>query len=104
MSVPRIASLTGPRVERMHNGAFEALGLPASSPIFPTRAAAEGWLRTEMAKLPARHQPRLRPCMCCQREFKSDGAHNRLCNNCRLRGQDTDGTVHSVVRGQRKVK
>jgi hypothetical protein len=24
-----------------------------------------------------------RPCMCCQREFMSQGIHNRLCDRCR---------------------
>ncbi|MFN3973443.1 MAG: hypothetical protein ACK4L4_19165 [Gemmobacter sp.] len=24
-----------------------------------------------------------RPCLCCRREFVSEGAHNRLCGNCR---------------------
>ncbi|MGV8987611.1 MAG: hypothetical protein ACOH2H_15175 [Cypionkella sp.] len=27
-----------------------------------------------------------RPCMCCQKPFPSEGIHNRLCPNCRLRG------------------
>jgi hypothetical protein len=26
-----------------------------------------------------------RPCLCCQKPFKSEGAHNRLCDPCRGR-------------------
>lgn len=38
-----------------------------------------------------------RACMCCGRPFMSEGAHNRLCGGCRLRGAnpfDTPATVH----------
>lgn len=28
-------------------------------------------------------QARVRPCMCCQRPFRSEGFHHRLCNVCR---------------------
>lgn len=26
-----------------------------------------------------------RPCMCCRKPFESEGAHNRLCPECRLK-------------------
>lgn len=35
----------------------------------------------------------LRPCMCCQREFYSEGIHNRLCGPCRLK---SDGGSLSI--------
>lgn len=92
---------SGPRVERLNMGAYQALGLTKLSPIFHSRPEAEKWLRRELAKLPEAHRPRLRPCMCCAREFSSDGPHNRLCDPCRKRGQDVDPSVHSVVRGSR---
>jgi len=25
----------------------------------------------------------VRPCMCCGRDFRSEGIHNRLCGSCR---------------------
>lgn len=25
-----------------------------------------------------------RPCICCQKPFESEGAHNRMCDRCRL--------------------
>lgn len=28
----------------------------------------------------------VRPCLCCQREFQSEGIHNRLCDTCRRSG------------------
>lgn len=36
-------------------------------------------------------QPRVlkrRPCLCCQREFESEGPGNRLCAICRARASD----------------
>jgi uncharacterized paraquat-inducible protein A len=30
----------------------------------------------------------LRKCMCCDRMFRSEGFHNRLCLSCRTRGTD----------------
>lgn len=33
-----------------------------------------------------RQQMRKRPCMCCRREFISEGAHHRLCDECRRSG------------------
>jgi len=37
---------------------------------------------TISAKREAKGQ-QYRPCMCCHRDFFSDGPHNRLCANCR---------------------
>ena len=31
-----------------------------------------------------------RACLCCQREFPSEGVHNRLCNGCRGRDAGAD--------------
>lgn len=30
----------------------------------------------------------VRPCLCCQRPFESEGIHNRMCGLCRLRDPD----------------
>lgn len=35
--------------------------------------------------LTGKPKPKKRPCMCCGREFASDGPHNRLCGTCRHR-------------------
>lgn len=36
----------------------------------------------------ARHgKPRIRPCLGCGRDFRSEGKHNRLCKGCRARSQ-----------------
>lgn len=45
----------------------------------------------------------VRPCLCCRREFQSEGIHNRLCDVCRRAG---DGpvpcSVATATRGGRK--
>lgn len=103
MTLPVGKSLTGPRVERMHTGAFEALGLPSASPVFPTRIAAEAWLRAELPKLPRTRQPRVRPCLRCSRDFHSEGAHNRLCPHCRRQSDDALGNPQRPVITSRKA-
>lgn len=42
-------------------------------------------------------KPNLRPCMCCERPFPSEGIHNRLCANCR----HGDGLEFSLPRGRK---
>lgn len=45
---------------------------------------------------------RMRPCLCCSRQFFSEGAHNRICMTCK-EGADWGGsgsyTVHYGSRG-----
>lgn len=36
-------------------------------------------------KLKPATRPGLRKCLCCKRDFMSEGAHNRLCSRCRTR-------------------
>lgn len=39
--------------------------------------------------VPIRPRPvKTRRCLCCQREFRSEGAHNRLCEPCRRKAAD----------------
>ena len=49
-----------------------------------------------------RHQytSRLKPraCLCCQKEFLSEGAHNRLCNDCRQSDDDASYAVAPIRR------
>ncbi len=46
-------------------------------------AAAKAEKLDEEADREARFgKPRRRPCMCCGREFQSEGIHNRLCGYC----------------------
>lgn len=35
------------------------------------------------AKADARPQRKARPCLCCSKQFLSEGPHNRLCGRCR---------------------
>ena len=81
------AKRSGPRVTRGLNStfAFEVVGVDGASPAFRTRAEAEEWLRKHLAAQPASKGPRKRPCLCCGREFTSEGPHNRMCTSCRGR-------------------
>lgn len=36
-----------------------------------------------MANKERRANIKIRPCMCCQANFESEGAHNRMCDKCR---------------------
>lgn len=79
---------TGPRVvyyvaTGRQGGAFEVTGLPEQSPLFKVRAEAEKWLRAELAKIPEGLRPKTRSCLTCGRPFDSEGAHNRMCPQCR---------------------
>jgi hypothetical protein len=53
---------------------------------FVTRAAADE--AREEAYAARRSGVRVRPCMCCETPFPSEGAHNRLCDPCRKRGAE----------------
>lgn len=39
--------------------------------------------REAQAKANAVAKVGVRPCMCCQKAFQSEGIHNRMCNGCR---------------------
>lgn len=60
---------------------------------FPDRAGAE----RARDDIRARKQRRLRPCLCCGKQFTSEGSHNRLCQPCR---QSADGTIPDWSLGQ----
>lgn len=59
--------------------------------------------RCQRMNLEAARELRLlrRACLCCGAGFMSEGAHNRLCDRCRRRGQDYDPAmmVDHVVEG-----
>lgn len=91
---------SGPRVSLV-GGAYQIMGLPCLA-TFRTRAAAEIWLRDELAKLPEARRPRARACMCCRRDFISEGIHNRLCNGCRAL-RDATGDVQRPALPSRRA-
>ena len=88
MIAPRIVHQDGPfRVEREGRsyrvidgrdsiclGAYDMLGTAIGR---AARAATQ--LRKETRYI-------MRPCLCCETPFQSEGIHNRLCNSCRARG------------------
>lgn len=41
--------------------------------------------RTEIEAAAAVYRASMRPCLCCRKPFQSQGNHNRLCNDCRLK-------------------
>lgn len=45
-----------------------------------------------------------RPCLCCGREFHSDGIHNRMCNPCRGRADPLDRYGYAGGEGGRKAR
>lgn len=89
----------GARVERYDSKSFCIVGwpLPEPAPLFPTRAKAEAWLTEQLSRLDPRRVPRDRPCLCCGRPFLSEGAHNRLCASCRVRGNALGEDQRPVV-------
>lgn len=40
----------------------------------------------------------VRPCLCCRKDFLSEGAHNRLCNRCRALGDGGPYDTPAIVR------
>ncbi len=39
------------------------------------------------AEANAKLQRKVRPCLCCQAKFMSEGIHNRLCDRCRRQAE-----------------
>ncbi len=93
---------SGPRVVRVGNGEFQAVGLIEVSPVFPTRAAAEGWLKPQLAKVPASKRPQTRSCMRCRSDFLSEGFHHRMCTHCRNVAEGVDGSPYRVIRPSKR--
>lgn len=90
---------TGPRVVCLVHShtRYQVVGLAKFSPIFQSRPEAEKWMRTEVAKLPSSQRPRERACLCCSKTFVSQGAHNRMCDPCRLSAAGTDTGSHRFI-------
>jgi tRNA(Ile2) C34 agmatinyltransferase TiaS len=74
------------------NDAWRVIG-PNGSPtdeVYLTmqKAASTAGVRNSQARRDA-HKTQ-RPCLCCGQGFKSEGAHNRMCDDCRRRAQAMD--------------
>ena len=73
-------------------GGYEITGVPVSlerPPYFRYRDEAEAWLEDNLPRVVAAGV-KLRRCLCCQKQFMSLGAGNRMCQPCR-RLPDSDG-------------
>ncbi|OJY35783.1 MAG: hypothetical protein BGP11_16030 [Rhodobacterales bacterium 65-51] len=55
-------------------------------PPFESRRAAVEAAQAMQAEADRHAKRGPRPCMCCGRNFDSEGIHNRLCAHCRNRG------------------
>lgn len=52
----------------------------------------------------ARARKTVRPCLCCQKPFDSEGIHNRLCDTCRRMGEGpVPCGIATASRGSRRV-
>lgn len=71
--------------EDMFLGQLLAQGLkPCQIARRMDRAESSVYRRIQFLGLgPGQQQKTKRNCMCCQKEFLSDGPHNRLCTRCR---------------------
>ena len=41
-------------------------------------------------------ESKIKSCLCCHKNFESEGAHNRLCRECRLKDSDGMGIITKV--------
>jgi hypothetical protein len=53
------------------------------TPFLDTRDKAAGRRDTLKAEADAKLKRKVRPCLCCQTPFASEGIHNRMCDRCR---------------------
>lgn len=51
---------------------------------------AQSALDAAQARADAARKRAVRPCLCCQKPFESEGIHNRLCSICRHREGSCD--------------
>lgn len=72
-------------VLRVTSGDFEVTSIPMQIDCpssFRTRKKAEDWLAANLTALNDAGV-KVRRCLCCQGQFLSLGAHNRMCQPCR---------------------
>lgn len=65
------------------------------SRVFPIEASATG----AMTRAIRDSGLKTRPCLCCRKDFRSEGAHNRLCEYCR-RGENLTPYGYTLPRGK----
>ncbi len=69
-----------------------------------SKTMAEQWCDQKQTARDAAAKRKRRPCLCCKREFDSEGVHNRLCNSCRTRASNDEaapfsfGSIHGRKR------
>lgn len=81
----RGVQVVGPRIVRFGRG-FRAVGVAVASPTFRSNEEGLGWLTEYTASLSKSRAVRECACLCCGVIFLSEGFHNRMCKQCRGRG------------------
>ncbi|MDB5658349.1 MAG: hypothetical protein JWS10_964 [Cypionkella sp.] len=99
LSVPRPK---GPRIERCGGKDFHAIGIVETSPLFKSRPEGEIWLRKHLSGVPEAKRPQSRWCMCCHKEFQSEGFHHRMCGGCRYSSGGTDTGAYRLIRPSKR--
>lgn len=54
-------------------------------------------LRGDIGRQRKAPEGKWRKCLCCDHTFWSEGAHNRLCNRCRLKSDSPFDSDHAVI-------
>lgn len=88
MSGSNLPEVYRPLIKRCARGDFwmPTLSAEVDRPAsFATRQQAEEWMADNLPKL-IKAGVKVRRCLCCQGQFLSHGAHNRMCQTCRSVG------------------
>lgn len=78
------------RIGRREN----AVAIKASRLKLPPKAIAS--VQFGVGKTTRNPKARVRPCLCCQRQFFSEGSGNRICDTCKSSRSWSDGYDYAV--------
>jgi len=84
------------RIGRREN----AVAIKASRLKLPPKAVAS--IAFGVGKTSRNPKARVRPCLCCQRQFFSEGAGNRICDTCKSSRSWSDGYDYVVQMGGKR--
>ncbi|MCE6959654.1 GcrA family cell cycle regulator [Cereibacter sphaeroides] len=80
----------GERIGRREN----AVAIKASRLKLPPKAVAQ--VQLALGRTSRRPGAKVRPCLCCQRQFFSEGPGNRICDTCKSSRGWGEGNEYSV--------
>ena len=87
-------NLSNAQIGKMIGRRENAVAIKASRLKLPPKALAKLHLETDRTS--RRPGAKVRPCLCCQRQFYSEGAHNRICDICKSSKGFGEGDAYSV--------